>query len=249
MQLTCDGRCAELCACWRRVCVSLGTVAVMASAAAALSPPSSTPPSLLCCGHTPCMGYTAGAAHRAPPAPAGRPDLEFGDKVILPQDAFREISALKLPYPLTFEIQNERRKAAGVADKHGVTAARPKQFCGVLEFSAPAEQAYLPFWMMQNLLLREGGRVVLKSVPKVRVQVCGTSHQCTLSERLCLYLCCAQIPKGTFLKLEPQDEEFLDIVASLGPKVGAGCCGRRRVCVSTQLTRAVHPRRSCWKPQ
>jgi Ubiquitin fusion degradation protein UFD1 len=97
----------------------------------------------------------------------GRPDLEFGDKIILPQEAFRTVSNLKLPFPLIFEVQNERRKGAGVADKFGNTATVAKQYCGVLEFSAPEEQAYLPYWMMQNLLLREGGRVVVKSAPKV----------------------------------------------------------------------------------
>jgi hypothetical protein len=98
---------------------------------------------------------------------AGRPDLEFGDKVILPSDEFRTISQLRLAYPLTFGVANERKKASGIPDKSGAVTFAPTQHCGVLEFSAPAEQAYLPFWMMQNLGIREGGRVVLKSVPKV----------------------------------------------------------------------------------
>lgn len=32
-----------------------------------------------------------------------------------------------------------------------------KTHCGVLEFSAAEGTCYLPFWMMQNLLLEEGG--------------------------------------------------------------------------------------------
>ena len=130
-------------------------------------------------GHFKCNSFAvAGACH--PPLYLakfdvivlffpGRPDLEFGDKVILPQEAFRTISALKLPYPLVFDVQNEKRKGAGVADKFGNVTQPPRQCCGVLEFSAPPEQAYLPYWMMQNLLIREGGRVVLKTAAKVQL--------------------------------------------------------------------------------
>lgn len=104
---------------------------------------------------------------------SGRPDLEFGDKVILPQDAFRTINSLRLPFPLTFEVQGKKRR--GVPDRNGAVPKVIPQYCGVLEFSAPEGQAYLPFWMMRNLQLNEGNDVTVKSAPKVG----ETSDLCT----------------------------------------------------------------------
>ena len=56
--------------------------------------------------------------------------------------------------------------------------------CGVLEFIADEGTVYLPYWMMQNLLLQEGDVVTLRS---------------------------ATLPKGTFVKLQPHSKDFLDI--------------------------------------
>lgn len=56
--------------------------------------------------------------------------------------------------------------------------------CGVLEFIADEGMVYLPYWMMQNLLLQEGDVVTLRS---------------------------ATLPKGTFVKLQPHSKDFLDI--------------------------------------
>lgn len=56
--------------------------------------------------------------------------------------------------------------------------------CGVMEFVAEEGVVYLPYWMMQNLLLQEGDLVRFKS---------------------------ASLPKGTYVKLRPQSKDFLDI--------------------------------------
>jgi ubiquitin fusion degradation protein 1 len=56
--------------------------------------------------------------------------------------------------------------------------------CGVLEFIADEGMVYLPYWMMQNLLLQEGDVITLRS---------------------------ATLPKGTFVKLQPHSTDFLDI--------------------------------------
>jgi ubiquitin fusion degradation protein 1 len=55
---------------------------------------------------------------------------------------------------------------------------------GVLEFTAEEGCAYLPFWMMQNLLLEEGALVTVRNV---------------------------SLPKATMIKLQPQSTDFLDI--------------------------------------
>jgi len=56
--------------------------------------------------------------------------------------------------------------------------------CGVQEFVAEEGHAYLPYWMMENLLLQEGERILVKI---------------------------AELPKGTFVKLQPHSKTFLDI--------------------------------------
>ena len=42
--------------------------------------------------------------------------------------------------------------------------ARRRTHCGVLEFTAPEGNCYVPFWMMQNLMLEEGGVLSVKNV-------------------------------------------------------------------------------------
>ncbi|XP_047323459.1 ubiquitin fusion degradation protein 1 homolog isoform X2 [Impatiens glandulifera] len=56
--------------------------------------------------------------------------------------------------------------------------------CGVLEFVAEEGVVYLPYWMMENLLLQEGDTMQVKN---------------------------ATLPKGTYVKLQPHTKDFLDI--------------------------------------
>uniref|UniRef100_A0A453NHN3 Ubiquitin fusion degradation 1-like protein n=1 Tax=Aegilops tauschii subsp. strangulata TaxID=200361 RepID=A0A453NHN3_AEGTS len=64
------------------------------------------------------------------------------------------------------------------------TAAERTSHCGVLEFIAEEGMIYMPYWMMQNLLLQEGDMVFIKN---------------------------ANLPKGTYVKLQPHTTDFLDI--------------------------------------
>jgi len=76
-----------------------------------------------------------------------------------------------------------------------------------MEFVAEEGVVYLPYWMMQNLLLQEGDLVRFKS---------------------------ASLPKGTYVKLRPQSQDFLDIT---NPKA---------VCVAPR--RGSAPRPADWAP-
>jgi ubiquitin fusion degradation protein 1 len=60
----------------------------------------------------------------------------------------------------------------------------------VLEFVAEEGRIYIPYWMFRNLCLQEGQRVTVKS---------------------------GNLPKGDFVKFQPQSPEFIDIH---NPKVG-----------------------------
>jgi len=76
---------------------------------------------------------------------------------------------LRLPFPLTFQVFNDKAGKA-LPTKTGsisVSVTLPEQFCGVMEFSAPEGQAYLPKWMMANLRLREGSQARFVTVRDV----------------------------------------------------------------------------------
>lgn len=55
---------------------------------------------------------------------------------------------------------------------------------GVLEFTAEEGCCYIPYWMMQNLLVEEGSLITIKNI---------------------------SLPKATFVKLQPQSVDFLEI--------------------------------------
>eukprot|EP00897_Mesotaenium_endlicherianum_P009816 jgi/Mesen1/8863/ME000053S08267 len=120
------------------------------------------------------MGYPPGpfeASYRAYPVSfIDKPHLENGDKVIMPPSALDRLASLHIDYPMLFEIQNP--------------AVGRTSHCGVLEFVADEGLIYMPYWMMQNLLLEEGDVVKFKS---------------------------ATLPKGTYVKLQPHTKDFLDI--------------------------------------
>lgn len=67
------------------------------------------------------------------------------------------------------------------------------QYCSVQEFSAPEGTAYIPYWMMQRLLIGEGASVVVASI--------------------------VDVPRGTYCRLQPESASFLSLAADIGPKV------------------------------
>ncbi|AQK60259.1 ubiquitin fusion degradation 1 [Zea mays] len=99
-----------------------------------------------------------------------QPQLEAGDKIIMPPSALDRLASLHIEYPMLFEVHN--------------AAAERTSHCGVLEFIAEEGMIYMPYWMMQNLLLQEGDMVFIKN---------------------------ANLPKGTYVKLQPHTTDFLDI--------------------------------------
>ena len=70
---------------------------------------------------------------------AGKNNLDEGDKILMPASALDRLSRMEIDYPMLFEITNESNGR--------------KTHCGVLEFSAEEGKAYLPFSMIQNLMV------------------------------------------------------------------------------------------------
>ncbi|OVA12867.1 Ubiquitin fusion degradation protein UFD1 [Macleaya cordata] len=98
------------------------------------------------------------------------PQLESGDKIIMPPSALDRLASLHIDYPMLFELRN--------------AATERVSHCGVLEFIAEEGMIYMPYWMMENMLLQEGDTVRVKNVT---------------------------LPKGTYVKLQPHTKDFLDI--------------------------------------
>nr|XP_043626979.1 ubiquitin fusion degradation protein 1 homolog isoform X2 [Erigeron canadensis] len=99
-----------------------------------------------------------------------KPQIENGDKIIMPPSALDRLASLHIDYPMLFELHN--------------TATERVSHCGVLEFIAEEGLIYMPYWMMENLLLKEGDTVRIKNVT---------------------------LPKGTYVKLQPHTSDFLSI--------------------------------------
>lgn len=136
------------------------------------------------------QGRTFEARYRAyPPAFLDRPSLEEGDKVILPPSALDKLVSLHIEYPMLFRVDNQ--------------ASGRSTHCGVLEFVAEEGRVYLPFWMMQNLLLSEGDLVDFRNT---------------------------SLPKGSYVKLQPVTSDFLDIT---NPKAVLEKTLRNYTCLTT----------------
>ncbi|XP_001599477.2 ubiquitin recognition factor in ER-associated degradation protein 1-like [Nasonia vitripennis] len=99
-----------------------------------------------------------------------RQDIEQGGKIILPPSALDILTRLNTVYPMLFKLTNR--------------ITRRETYCGVLEFIAGEGLAYLPCWMMRNLLLKEGDILNVMSV---------------------------SLPVATYARFQPQSEDFLEI--------------------------------------
>lgn len=127
-------------------------------------------------------GYGGGGAAGAAPTGAftrkfraypvsfiDRSDLERGDKIVLPPSALDSLARLNISYPMLFQLESRDGR---------------KTHCGVLEFVAEEGHANIPYWLMQNLAVVEGGMITIRN---------------------------ASLQKGTYVKFQPQSSDFLDI--------------------------------------
>ncbi|EMC96965.1 hypothetical protein BAUCODRAFT_32710 [Baudoinia panamericana UAMH 10762] len=99
-----------------------------------------------------------------------RDAANHGGKIFLPASALDKLTQLHITYPMLFELNN------GIKSK--------STHAGVLEFTAEEGRCYLPYWLMQTLLLEPGDLLQTKST---------------------------DLPPGQFIKLQPQNVNFLEI--------------------------------------
>ena len=126
---------------------------------------------------------------------ANKPNLECGDKIILPPTALDHLARLRVTYPMMFSITNKKTNKT--------------MHCGVLEFSGEEGVAYIPYWMMQNLLLESGAIIEINNVT---------------------------LPKGTFVKLQPHTTKFTQLY---NPRVVLEQALRNFSCLTTGDTIAI----------
>ncbi|XP_057449207.1 uncharacterized protein LOC130740573 [Lotus japonicus] len=88
----------------------------------------------------------------------------------MPPSALYQLVNLHMEYPMLFELRNP--------------SAEKVTHCGVLEFTADEGMICIPNWMMENMHLKEGDTVNMRS---------------------------ASLVKGNFVKLQPHTKDFLDI--------------------------------------
>lgn len=88
----------------------------------------------------------------------------------MPPSALDVLTRLNVQYPMLFKLTNQQ--------------ANRTTHCGVLEFVADEGRIYVPYWMLKNLHLEEGGLVSVVN---------------------------AALPVASFARFQPQSTDFLDI--------------------------------------
>lgn len=101
---------------------------------------------------------------------AHKEHIENGNKILLPESSFKLLANMDVTWPMLFEVANPDNTKS--------------THCGVLEFTAPEGQCYVPQWIMDQLELSPGHIVRVRNT---------------------------SLPKGTYVKLRPCSVEFLDI--------------------------------------
>lgn len=109
--------------------------------------------------------------------------------VIMPPSALDSLTRLNVEYPMLFKLINNKKARTSHA--------------GVLEFVADEGKCYLPYWMMDNLLLEEGDILTIESV---------------------------SLPVANFSKFQPHSTDFLDIT---NPKAVLENALRNFACLTT----------------
>eukprot|EP00457_Paulinella_chromatophora_P011931 gb/GEZN01012099.1/.p1 GENE.gb/GEZN01012099.1/~~gb/GEZN01012099.1/.p1 ORF type:complete len:353 (+),score=39.11 gb/GEZN01012099.1/:35-1060(+) len=115
-----------------------------------------------------CEFYTCFPVAFAPKATTQT--LDVGDKILLPASALKHLAVLKVTYPMMFEVTNPRTSVI--------------THVGVREFSAEEGKCYFPYWIMENLKVKNGGMVRIKNV---------------------------SLPKGQYVKFQPHSVKFTEL--------------------------------------
>ncbi len=101
--------------------------------------------------------------------------------VILPPSALAKLASLHIEYPMLFQLSSEHSGQS----THG----------GVLEFIAEEGRAYVPHWARHI----------------IRILICQMMGQLGIEEGEIVAIKNVNLPRGKFVKIQPQSVAFLDI--------------------------------------
>ncbi|XP_057775553.1 uncharacterized protein LOC130994526 [Salvia miltiorrhiza] len=139
------------------------------------------------------------------------PELETGNKIVMPPSSLSLIAALGMRCPWFFKIESFGSDKAS--------------HCGVLEFCAEEGSVYVPRWMMDNLSVGDGDRVLLRDARPLRATwmllrphatafIEVSNVRAVLETALRGFSC---LSKGDTLAIGYNGEEFKIDVLDVGP--------------------------------
>ena len=151
--------------------------------------------------------------------------LEAGDKIILPEAAFREVSRMKLPFPLLLRVVNSRlknrRTDSGRAAKPGRPGGKPAGRPGAKAAGKPAQA--------------DGGKPAAKA-PPVTEMYCGVIEFSAPAGEVMMpkwmmrslhireggkadFTSIVKLPRGEWCVFRPHQEAFVQVIHDLGPRI------------------------------
>ncbi len=141
-----------------------------------------------------CQLDILGTVITAAPPFAGHEQYEAGDKLVLPSQFFKFMNLLDISPPYLFCVAASPVPSQHVAPKSQHVSTPSVYLAGVQQFTAPAGDCYMPYWMMQALKLDEGDRAQVLSVPD------------------------GLIPPACSTRLRPHESALTQALAEMGPR-------------------------------
>ncbi|CAN1261595.1 Ubiquitin recognition factor in ER-associated degradation protein 1 [Linum perenne] len=124
-----------------------------------------------------------------------KPQIESGDKIIMPPSALDRLASLHIDYPMLFELRND--------------ATERVSHCGVLEFIAEEGMIYMPYWL-KNVTLPKGTYVKLQPHTKDFLDI--TNPKAILETTLRNYSC---LTTGDSIMVSYNNKKYyIDIIES-----------------------------------
>eukprot|EP00466_Bigelowiella_natans_P017595 jgi/Bigna1/145871/aug1.105_g20579 len=144
-----------------------------------------------------------------------KPNMEEGDKILLPSSAFHELGRMHIQYPMMFQVRNPKNDMKTHChferDDNQKSKNRKINKCCLLMLLLLAGGSYGAYQMMNELCLNNGEIVEIKNATlKKGTYVKFQPHKTKLEKALRAYSCLTK--GGTITIKHGQQQFYLDIV-------------------------------------
>jgi len=124
--------------------------------------------------------------------------------VLLPASALDELARMNIVWPIMFKVSNPKDPSLYT-------------HCGVLEFSAEEGRAYVPLWVREHSCFQPCFLVVfvLFLTQHMYYVFCDEQQiqdKLKLKPGQIINVQNANLPKGTFVKIRPQQKAFIELI-------------------------------------